>query len=56
MSLQICACFTKEIQNAVRLRRHKGLLYHWKLTLRAPKDANRKGFARVFSCLETLTK
>jgi hypothetical protein len=35
VALQISACLYKKVENAVRLRRHKRLLYHWELTSRA---------------------
>ena len=50
--LQISACPFEQIENAVRLRRHKRLLYHWELLLRAIKNANHTPLANVFSCLE----
>src|SRR5579862_5694866 len=39
MPLEVCACTGKKVENIqsvpVGLRRHKRLLYHWKLTLRS---------------------
>ena len=35
MPLQISACLNEKVENTVRLRRHKRLLYHWELAFRS---------------------
>ena len=54
VALQPGAGLLEEIENALWLRRHKRLLYHWKISPTPIKSANQIPLAHVFFCLEQL--